>query len=103
MQEILIRVSIIKAKILKGTSSNLIFLKGSDRDRKSYRLRDQRWYDSSYRDEIFSATRGESNSQFGQKQDDTSSHKKSNLNNPNSISFGEQLEFWTEKVYIPTI
>ena len=81
---------------------NLVFLKATtaDRERKSYRLRDQRWYESAYRDELF-ANRLERESNTTSvnnptKPDDLSTQKKLQ-SQTNPITFGENLQFWIEK------
>ena len=99
-----------------ATSSSAANADTSERDRRAtYRLREQRWLDTA-RDEIFSSRGLErdlhhSSAAHGSNprtlaNDDsanttTSSAKKTTASNINSslpVSFGEQLQFWTEKV-----
>ncbi len=72
----------------------------ADRERKAYRLRDQRWYESAYRDEIFANRLDRDTSSTSSstitKPDDLSMHKKIQLQT-SPVSFGENLQFWTDK------
>ena len=87
-----------------------------DGRKNSYRLREQRWYDS-YREEIFSnaaaaaaaaastsslsSSHLRSNNQGDQQRESQFNDDASNRRNSatmNTYKFGETLEFWTEKV-----
>ncbi len=87
-----------------------MLFKVADRDRKSYRIRDQRWYDSAYRDEMFASRDNNNSSSSSSRPDDLSStHKKSHSGNNNStntssssqqqtpVVFGESLVYWTDQ------
>lgn len=99
-----------------ATSSSAANADSSDRERRAtYRLREQqRWLDTA-RDEIFSSRGLErdsqqssahgSNARSGNNDENAnagaSNSKKSSASNNNSslpVAFGEQLQFWTEKV-----
>lgn len=93
-----------------GSSSEPIERESSSR-KSSYRIRDQRWYDS-YRDELFTSANSSnlSSSSHHHRTSSSSHHGNSNVDSNSSTSnkqeedkkkqqflFGDQLKYWTDK------
>lgn len=92
------------SNLMTGLPAESSATEARDSRKSSYRIREQRWYDS-YRDEIFShqgaraASLNAANAEPNAQTDSTKSEepKRSSTKSAASFSFGENLQYWIER------